>query len=91
MQQELVPPQEDDEDFRLASAKSILPLQVVEQSIKSVLHRNNYGLEALNGSRTPAAVCVWRWEVKESYKDWLPKSIRDKVEARLQERVQVRR
>lgn len=84
-----MPPQEDDEDSRLASAKSILPLQVVEQAIKSVLSRNNYGLEAPNGSKVPAAVCVWRWEVKENHRDWLPKSVRKKAGVRLSERVQV--
>jgi chromatin assembly factor 1 subunit A len=91
MQQELIPPQEGDETSLVASAKSHLPLGVVEQAIKSVLCRNNYGLEASNGLRTPAAVCVWRWEVNENYKDWLPKSVREKVESRLQERIQVRK
>jgi chromatin assembly factor 1 subunit A len=91
MQQELIPPQEGDDASMLASSKFHLPLGVVEQAIKSVLHRNNYGLEALNGMRTPAAVCVWRWEVNENYKDWLPKSVREKVESRLQERIQVRK
>lgn len=89
MQQELIPPQEGDEDSMLASAKSVLPLGVVEQAIKSVLHRNNYGLEASTGLRTPAAVCVWRWEIDENYKSSLPKSVQEKVETRLQERIQV--
>jgi chromatin assembly factor 1 subunit A len=90
MQQELIPPQEDDEeDNKTASANWILPLQAVEQAIKSTLFRNNYGLEALNGSRAPAAVCVWRWEVQQNYRDWLPKSAREKLGTRLLERVQV--
>lgn len=92
MQQELIPPQEDneEEDSKLSSTKLMLPLRAIEQAVKSVLSRNNYGLEALNGSKTPAAVCVWRWEVKEDHKSWLPKSVREKAETRLLERMRVR-
>lgn len=90
MQQELIPPSEDnEEDSKLSSTKSMLPLRIIEQAVKSVLSRNNYGLEALNGLKTPAAVCVWRWEVKENHKNWLPKSVREKAEARLLERMRV--
>jgi chromatin assembly factor 1 subunit A len=67
-----------------------LPLQVVEAAIKSILSRNNYGLEAPQGNvKMPAALCVWRWEVKSQYWDWLPKAAKEKAEARLIERVQV--
>lgn len=91
MQQELMPPQEDeDEDAKMDSAKSALPLPAIEQAIKATLFRNNYGLDALNGSRTPAAVCVWRWEVQPAYRDWLPKSAREKLEVRLSERAQAK-
>lgn len=53
------------------------------------MSRNNYGLDAANGAKVPAALCVWRWEVKEEHRDWLPKNGRDKAELRMAERVQV--
>ncbi|KAJ3562966.1 hypothetical protein NP233_g9247 [Leucocoprinus birnbaumii] len=91
MQQELMPPQEDeDDDAKANPATSILPLPTIEQAIKATLFRNNYGLDALNGTRPPAAVCVWRWEVQPNSKEWLPKSARDKLEARLMERIQAK-
>lgn len=91
IQQELMLPQEDDEgDIKIVSINSILPLQVIEQAIKSILVRNNYGIEPSSGLKPPAAVCVWRWEVQQNHKDWLPKSVREKLEARLTERLQVR-
>ena len=90
IQHVIIPPQEeDDDDTKINSAKSILPLQAVEQAIKSALSRNNYGLDSQNGLRVPAAACVWRWEVQPNHRDWLPKSAREKLEARLLERVQV--
>jgi len=81
-----MPPQEDAE---MDAAKSVLPLQVIEQAIKLVLSRNNYGLDSLTGLRVPAAACVWRWEVQPNHRDWLPRSAREKLEARSLERVQV--
>lgn len=41
-------------------------------------------------ARPPASLCVWRWEVKKEYWDWLPKAAQAKAESRLAERVQVR-
>ncbi len=41
-------------------------------------------------SKLPASLCVWRWEVKNEYWDWLPKAGQAKAESRLAERVQVR-
>ncbi|KXN82550.1 hypothetical protein AN958_02401 [Leucoagaricus sp. SymC.cos] len=90
IQQELMLPLEDDDEDKAASAKTILPLEVIDQAIKSTLFRNNYGLDALNGSRAPAAVCIWRWEVLQHNRDWLPKSAREKLEARIQERAQAK-
>jgi len=86
IQHVIMPPQEDTE---IDSAKSVLPLQAIEQAIKSALSRNNYGLDSLTGLKVPAAACVWRWEVQPNHKDWLPKSAREKLEARSLERIQV--
>lgn len=72
------------------SLESNLPLPVVEHAIKMVMTRVNYGLDGPLGQKLPAAVCVWRWEVQDAYKDWLPKSARDNADARLAERIQVR-
>lgn len=55
------------------------------------MNRNNYGLDAPpGGGKVPAALCVWRWEVKEEHHEWLPKASREKADARSAERVQVR-
>lgn len=80
---------EGDETFRI-SLDSCLPLPVVEDAIKAVMTRTNYGLECPSSQKPPAAVCVWRWEVQDAYKDWLPKSARETAEARAAERVQAR-
>lgn len=80
---------EVDEAYRM-SLESCLPLPVVEHAIKMIMMRVNYGLECLVGQKTPAAVCIWRWEVQDAYKDWLPKSSRDVAEARLAERHQAK-
>lgn len=79
---------EDDEGF--FSVASALPLSTVEEEIKSIVTRNNYGVEVPSGAKLPAALCVWRWEVRPQHMDWLPKNSREKVEARLAERIQVR-
>jgi len=67
-----------------------LPLSVVEAAVKSILSRNNYGLDApLGGGKLPSSLCVWRWEVKEEHRDWLPKAAREKADGRLAERIRV--
>ena len=89
---ELLPAQdEDDDDINCGSANvsASLPLPVLEAAIKSVLSRNNYGLDAPPGGKLPATLCVWRWEVKEEHRGWLPKGVRDKADGRLAERIQV--
>jgi len=86
IQHVIMPPQEDTE---MDSAQSVLPLQAIEQAIRLVLSRNNYGLDSLTGLKVPAAMCVWRWEVQPNHRDWLPKSAREKLEARSLERIQV--
>ncbi|KAG6335146.1 hypothetical protein ID866_3930 [Astraeus odoratus] len=72
------------------SLESCLPLPVVEHAIKTMMTRVNYGLVSPLGQKLPAAACVWRWEVQDSFKDWLPKSARESVEARIEERIQAR-
>lgn len=51
--------------------------------------RTNYGLDAPLGYKLPSTVCVWRWEVRDAYRDWLPRSAKEKAETRIAERVQV--
>ncbi|KAJ7632455.1 chromatin assembly factor 1 subunit A-domain-containing protein [Roridomyces roridus] len=80
--QELLPAQDEDNDEQTPLP---LTLPVVENAIKSVVNRNNYGLDGLPGVKPPAAVCVWRWEAN-AHLDWLPKSARDKAETRMAER-----
>ncbi|CAA7265402.1 unnamed protein product [Cyclocybe aegerita] len=89
--QELLPTIDDEDDESLASAISgALPMNVVENAIKNILIRNNYGLDVPLGVKLPAAVCVWRWEVRSENWAWLPKNSREKVEARLAERIQAK-
>ncbi|KAF8968365.1 hypothetical protein BDZ97DRAFT_431832 [Flammula alnicola] len=89
--QELLPTLDEDEDKAVTSATSaVLPLNVVERAIEDVLIRNNYGIDAAFGVRLPAAICVWRWEVRSEYLDWLPKNSREKAESRHAERVQAK-
>lgn len=82
-------PGEVEDAYRL-NLESNLPLSVVEHTIKMVMTRINYGLDGPLGQKLPATVCVWRWEVQDVYKDWLPKSARQSADARLAVRVQVR-
>jgi chromatin assembly factor 1 subunit A len=89
---ELLPAQDEDEDninSGSADVSASLPLSTVEAVIKSILCRINYGLDAPHGGKLPASLCVWRWEVKEEHRGWLPKAAREKADGRLAERVQV--
>jgi chromatin assembly factor 1 subunit A len=87
---ELLPTIDDEEDEDLSrSTAAALPLSLVEKVIDEVLVRKNYGLEAPLGVRLPAAVSVWRWEVRSEHWDWLPKNSREKAESRQAERSQV--
>lgn len=82
---------QDEEDAeRTAKASAMLPLPVVEAAINSTMDRNNYGIDVPLGVRLPASLCVWRWEVKEPFWEYLPKSGREKAELRLDERKAVR-
>ncbi|KAF6764704.1 CoCAF-1 [Ephemerocybe angulata] len=86
IRQELLPVQDDEDTEKTAKANAILPQPVVEAAINSVLNRNNYGLDVPLGVKLPATLAVWRWEVKDSYWEWLPKGGKEKAEARLEER-----
>ncbi|KAI5123318.1 hypothetical protein M0805_009339 [Coniferiporia weirii] len=66
-----------------------LTLSAIESAIVSVADRVNYGVDWTE--RTSAALCIWRWEVKEQKIDLLPKTGRDKLEARIAERKQAKR
>ena len=91
IQHELLPTQDVDENTGISAASlSALPLQVVEAAIKSIMNRNNYGLDVIpGGGKVPTAMCIWRWEVKDQHIDWLPKNSREKAEVRVAERIQV--
>jgi chromatin assembly factor 1 subunit A len=84
-------PVDDGEDDKASTATSAaLPLSVLEAAINAMATRVNYGLDnPSTGGRMPAAYHAWRWEVKHEHRDWLPKSLLDKVDARMAERVQV--
>ena len=80
-----------DEDEEEDNTSAILPIATGEDAIKSVAKRVNYGLDSpAEGAKVPAAWLIWRWEVLESCRDWLPKNAREKVENRYKERQQVR-
>ncbi|KAF8810148.1 hypothetical protein BYT27DRAFT_7240947 [Phlegmacium glaucopus] len=88
---ELLPTLDEDDNKDTSSlTHAALPLALVENAIKAVLMRNNYGLDAPSNIKIPAAVCVWRWEVKSEHLDWLPKNSREKAEARQTDRIQAR-
>jgi len=88
---ELLPVHLDDEEENAnSSATHLLPLHVLEVAIKNVATRTNYGLEShTSGIKVPAQMCIWRWEVDADQHGWFPKSLNDKIEARLTERRQV--
>lgn len=89
---ELLPTQDDQEGWKNESSPALiaLPISAIEAVLKAVMQRNNYGLDCNDGGKVPAALCVWRWEVKEQFWDWLPKNGREKAESRQAERIQVK-
>ncbi|TBU32249.1 hypothetical protein BD311DRAFT_714705 [Dichomitus squalens] len=89
IQQELLPTMDEDEEEDATHA--VLPLATVEDAIKSVARRVNYGLDnPTEGGKVPAAWLIWRWEVSDSCRDWLPKNAREKVDNRYRERQQLK-
>ncbi|KAJ3989993.1 chromatin assembly factor 1 subunit A-domain-containing protein [Lentinula detonsa] len=84
-------PSEDDEDENDASSRALLlPTSIIEDAIQTVAQRNNYGIETDLGVKAPASTCVWRWEVKESSRHWLPKNAQEKAANRLAERLKAK-
>ena len=80
---------EDDNKDTSSLTHAALPLALVKNAIKAVLIRNNYGLDAPLGVKIPAAVSVWRWEVKSEHVDWLPKNSKERAESRRGDRIAV--
>ncbi|KAH8107191.1 hypothetical protein BXZ70DRAFT_282272 [Cristinia sonorae] len=92
VQSQLIPAQDEDEDEALQTATAALPLEVLDRAIKSVAERVDYGLEtSVAGARISAGWHIWRWEVKQERRGWLPKAAKEKVEARLAERIQAKK
>ncbi|KAI0361890.1 hypothetical protein OH77DRAFT_1499732 [Trametes cingulata] len=90
VQEQLLPAVDEDEEDD--STAAILPLSAVEDAIKSVAKRVNYGLDSpADGVKVPAAWLIWRWEVVDECRDWLPKNAREKVDNRLRERQQAKK
>ncbi|KAF4576838.1 hypothetical protein EYR36_004818 [Pleurotus pulmonarius] len=84
---EISPAQDDDDGSPEAT---MVPVPIIESAIKSTLVRVNYGLDGLPGSKPPSTVCAWRWEVKDEFKDWLPKTMLEKAESRKADRIQAK-
>lgn len=63
---------------------TVVPLDVIDKAVKAVAERRNYGLDD-----APAALSVWRWEVRDL--SFLQDSTVDKnlPAQRLEQRVQV--
>ncbi|KDQ59438.1 hypothetical protein JAAARDRAFT_68081 [Jaapia argillacea MUCL 33604] len=88
----LLPSPDEDSQTFISSSPSIIPTIALESAIKSVATRTNYGLDSPSeGTKLPAALCVWRWEVKEEFRDYLPKGAKEKAEVRLNERIQAKK
>ena len=66
---------------------SVVTQPALESAIVSVAERLNYGIDWVE--KIPASLSVWKWEVKQSKFDLLPKMARDKFEARIAERQEV--
>ncbi|KAI0689130.1 hypothetical protein BC835DRAFT_1549407 [Cytidiella melzeri] len=92
IQHELLPAQDDDDEEESKAVSAALSQEVVEKAVKSLATRTNYGLDASHASngRVPASWQIWRWEVKDEFREWLPKASREKVAARLMERQQAK-
>ena len=90
IQHELLPAQDEDDEEACKEVCDALPLDIIENSVKSMASRKNYGLESsVVGGKVPASWQVWRWEVKEEFREWLPKTAQEKVQTRFLERQQV--
>ncbi|KAF9065273.1 chromatin assembly factor 1 subunit A-domain-containing protein [Rhodocollybia butyracea] len=79
----------DDDDSDVPSEALLLP-SIIETAIKAVAQRTNYGIETDTGVKAPAATCVWRWEIREPYRHWLPKNGQEKAASRMTERIKAK-
>ena len=90
IQHELLPAVDEDDDDN-GNVAAMLPIDVVEDAVKCVAGRVNYGLDVqAEGCKAPAAWTIWRWEVPDEFWEWLPKAAREKADNRFKERQQVR-
>lgn len=88
---QLIPVQDEDDEEAIQASAAALPLEILDRAAKSVADRINYGLDvSISGARVSAGWHIWRWEVKQEYRSWLPKAAKEKIETRLAERIQVR-
>ncbi|KAK7466897.1 hypothetical protein VKT23_003961 [Stygiomarasmius scandens] len=87
---QLLPNDEDEDKSTSAAASAFLPVSAIESAVQAVLDRVNYGLEGPGTKAPPASVCVWRWEVKQVHRDWLPKNAQEKSTNRLAERIKAK-
>ncbi|CCM02854.1 uncharacterized protein FIBRA_04966 [Fibroporia radiculosa] len=84
-------PVHDEDDQTSEAVSAALSVETVEKAIKAVANRIDYGLETIPGySKVPAALHIWRWEVLDECRKWLPKAAREKAESRLAERRQAK-
>ncbi|KAJ8699806.1 hypothetical protein PTI98_002891 [Pleurotus ostreatus] len=84
---EISPAQDDDDGSPQAT---MVPAPIIEAAIKSTLVRVNYGLDGSPDAKLPSTACAWRWEVKDEFKDWLPKTMQEKAESRKADRIQAK-
>ncbi|KAG7092277.1 hypothetical protein E1B28_008639 [Marasmius oreades] len=78
--------EEEGESFDSAAITQIFPVSIIEEAIQTTMNRNNYGIELDSAAKIPNGLCVWRWEAKEPYKHYLPKTTLEKVASRIVER-----
>ncbi|TCD62295.1 hypothetical protein EIP91_007091 [Steccherinum ochraceum] len=92
VQSQLMPVQDEDDEEAVQASAAALPLEVLDRAAKTVADRVDYGLEtAIAGARIQAGWHIWRWEVKQEYRGWLPKAAKEKIENRLAERIQAKK
>lgn len=72
-----------------ASAKTAAPISnaALETAILGMADRINYGIESTE--KVPSPLCIWRWELKDDRRLWLPKSAHEKAADRLKDRQMV--
>ncbi|THH33913.1 hypothetical protein EUX98_g344 [Antrodiella citrinella] len=89
---QLIPAIDEEDEEAMSASAAALPLPTLDRAAKAVAERVDYGLDttAAQGARIPAGWHIWRWEVKQEFRSWLPKAAKEKVEVRLAERIQAK-